>query len=76
MGFRSGVPRQPSGGKLWHLPPPGRRPAAAGTSEDHPGRRCDRSGLAGRHLGPADRLLPGHGRVAAAGAGVACGGAC
>jgi len=45
-------PRQPSGGKLWHLPPPGRRPAVAGTSEDHPGRRCDRSRLAGRHLGP------------------------
>jgi len=36
--------------KLRHLPLPGRRPAAAGTGEDQPGRRCGRSRLAGRRL--------------------------
>jgi len=43
-------PGRPSGRKFWHLLSPGRRPAAGGTSEDHPGR----SRLAGRPLGPAD----------------------
>jgi hypothetical protein len=60
----SSLPALPAGGpasphhlfgrKLWHLPPPGRRLAAGGTTEDHPGRRCGRSRLAGRPLGPAD----------------------
>ena len=70
---RPASPRQPSGGKLWHLPPPGRRPAAAGTSEDYPARRRGRSLLAGRPLGPADPWPPDHPRVAAAGASAARG---
>jgi len=63
-------PRQPLGGKLWHLRSPGRCPAAGGTSEDHPGRRRGRSWLAGP--GPAGPLLPGP-RVPTAGAGAARG---